>query len=256
MTNRLRQAQDEANAKLTVDEQTERVAQKAKNNAKELHSGLVTRCIELNKAENDTRQIAVEVASDMYEFIRNDYHKALNMTIAQLAKDFIMSSDATVRAYAKLGMVNACCETLNLDEVMHLEAGKKLASGLKNDEGKNIQGYKLADHPTLVQRIRFYHELKAEHGEGLKTAQMAVNMVKGGVESVEDAEALAEKSGESLAEAVNPNKKSATEQAETARQNLVRYIKKMMKENEDNAKDFIAETKKMLTLTNLRKEGE
>lgn len=248
-TTNLEQAQREARA-------IERIAEEQKIEATNLYTGLKTRCKDLDKAGRKHQQIGVEVASDMYQFILNGHHKLLGFSIEQLAKDFLMSSDATVRAYAKLGMVNQCCSNLELDDVMHLEAGKKLASGIKNDEGKNIQGYDLAENPTLEQRVRFYHELKAEHGDGLKTAKMAVDMVEGGVESIADAEALAEESGESLAEAVNPNKKTVTEQAETARENLVRYLKKMLAENEDNAKEFIAETKKMMTLTNLRKEGE
>ena len=143
-------------------------------------------------------------------------------------------------------MVNEACSIMDLKDVRKLEAGKTLSANLTDENGDKVAGYNLTENAILKQRLRHYHDLLAEHG-AIKASKMAVNMVTSGIESVEDAQKIAEENETSLAEAVNPNQKTPEEQATTARENMLRYISKL---DDDARKEFIKETRNLLTEAN------
>ena len=206
-----------------------RVAIETKDDALNLLKSLQGRVKSLQKSEATTCELMNEVASDLYHFLSEGYHTLLGMNIAECAEKLNLGKDSTVRFYAKHGAANMVCELLALPNIEKLEAGKKLTSSLLHPNAKGEM--KAPNYNNMVEcemlhdRIKLYHELLKDNG-AIKAATMACNMIKSGIETVEDAVAIAEEAGVSIEEAVNPNAKTPLEQYDTAIDNALRYLAK------------------------------
>ena len=218
------------------------MAIEAKAQSQDLLNSLANRICKLQDVEKTTENIQMEIAGDMFEFLSGDNHKLLGMSIKDVCEYLDLGNEATVRYYAKFGAVNDCMSGLELEDVTKLEAGKILSQGLTDDK-KRIPLGDMRDNEVLQQRCRLFHDnLNAGEGE-IKSAKMARDMVEAGIESLEDAQVIADEEGLSLADAVNPNKKSPVEVVQQQTKNLENALGKL---NADELKIEVATIREML----------
>lgn len=223
-------------------EAVNKMALEAKAQSKDLLNSLANRICKLQDAEKTTENIQMEIAGDMFEFLSGDNHKLLGMSIKDVCEYLDLGNEATVRFYAKFGAVNECMNGLELGDVTKIEAGKILSQGLTSDN-KRVPLGDMRDNDILQQRCRLFHD-NIDAGEGeIKSAKMARDMVDAGIESLEDAKVIAEEEGLSLADAVNPNKKTPVEVVNQQVKNLENALRKL---NADELKVEVATIREML----------
>lgn len=223
-------------------ENATKIAIEAKAHSQTLLTSLANRVCKLQDAEKTTENIQMEIAGDMFHFLSGENHKLLGMSIKDICEYLDLGNEATVRYYAKFGAVNDCMGGLELEDVTKLEAGKILSQGLTTDN-KRIPLGDMRENDILQQRCRLFHDnLNAGEGE-IKSAKMARDMVEAGIESLEDAKVIAEEEGLSLADAVNPNKKSPLEVVNQQVKNLENALRKL---EADELKIEVATIREML----------